>query len=91
MFSVNGGLPGFTIGNPKYLGGLRGPSGPSGYGPPPPRSDGWLTKTLFTSLGISSCKFTNYVPLGVCGLDLTPSIIWIGANMNGTSIIVIID
>jgi hypothetical protein len=26
-------------------------------------SDKWLGKTLFTSLGISSCKPTNYIPL----------------------------
>jgi len=28
LFGVNGGLPGFTIGNPKYLG---GPSGLGGF------------------------------------------------------------
>jgi hypothetical protein len=46
---------------------------------------------LFTSLGILSCKFTNYVPFGVCGLDLTPSIIWTGVDTNETSVILIID
>jgi hypothetical protein len=46
---------------------------------------------MFTSLGISSFKLTNYVPLGVCGLDLTPSIIWTCANTNKVSITIIID
>jgi hypothetical protein len=46
---------------------------------------------LFPFLGISSCKLTNYVPLGVYGLDLTPSIVWMGADTNGASITVIID
>jgi len=36
-------------------------------------------------------QLTNYVPFGVCGLDLTPSIIWTSANTNGASITVIID
>jgi hypothetical protein len=42
-------------------------------------------------LGISSCKLTNYVPLGVCGLDLTPSIVRLGVDTNGASIIIIIN
>jgi hypothetical protein len=42
-------------------------------------------------LGISSCKFTNYVPLGIYGLDLTPSIVWTIVNTSGASIIIIID
>ncbi len=88
MFGVNGGLPGFTIGNPKYLG---GPSGLGGFELPLLGSNGWLAKSLFTSLGISSCKFTNYVPLGVYGLDLTPSIVWTIVNTSGASIIIIID
>ncbi len=33
MFGGNGGLPGCTIGNPKYLGGL---GGPNGFKLPPP-------------------------------------------------------
>ncbi len=38
---VNGGLLGFTVGNPKYPRGLGGPIGLSGSNPPPPpRSDG---------------------------------------------------
>jgi len=40
MFGGNGGLFGFTIGNPKYLGGLGSSSGPSRSKPPPPRSNG---------------------------------------------------
>ncbi len=34
--SGNGGLPGFTIGNPKYHGGLKGHGGPGGSEPLPP-------------------------------------------------------
>jgi len=37
LFGGNGGLPRFTIGNPKYP---RGPSGLSGFESPHPRSDG---------------------------------------------------
>jgi hypothetical protein len=33
-------------------------------------------------MGISSCKLANFVPLGVYGLDLAPSIVWIGADTN---------
>ncbi len=85
MFSGNGDLPRCTISNPKYHGGL------GGHELPPPWSDGWLTKTLFTSLKKSSCKFTNFVPLGVCGLDLIPPTLVTSANTNGTFVIVIID
>jgi hypothetical protein len=46
---------------------------------------------MFTSLGISLYKLTNYVPRGVCGSDLTPSIVWTGANTNEVSITIIID
>jgi hypothetical protein len=42
-------------------------------------------------LGISSCKLTNFVPLRVCGLDLTPSIVWIGVDINGASVTILID
>jgi hypothetical protein len=42
-------------------------------------------------MGIFSCKLTNYIPLGVCSLDLTPSTIWIGADTNGISVTVIIN
>jgi hypothetical protein len=31
MFGGNGGLHGFTISNPKYPGGPRGPGGLSGF------------------------------------------------------------
>jgi hypothetical protein len=85
----NGGLPKFTIGNPKYFGGPRGHGGHGGFEPPPLNLMGDLAKKLFTSLGISSCKLTNFVPLGVCGMDLTPSTIWIGVDINGTSITII--
>jgi hypothetical protein len=88
LFGGNGGFLRFTISNPKYLG---GPSGPSGSELPPLGSNGRLVEILFTSLSISSCKFTNYVPFGVCGLDLTPSTIWISVDTNKASIIVIID
>jgi hypothetical protein len=37
MFGGNGGLFGFTIDNPKYLEGPRGPGGPN---PPLPKFDG---------------------------------------------------
>jgi hypothetical protein len=40
MFVGNGGLLGFTINNPKYLGGLGGLNGPCGLELPPPRFDG---------------------------------------------------
>jgi len=46
---------------------------------------------MFTSLGLFSCKLTNFVPLGVYGLDLTPSTIWISVDTNGVSIIIIIN
>ncbi len=58
---------------------------------PPPWSNGWFAKTLFTFLGISSCKFTNYVPRGLCGLDLIPTIVWTNVDTNRALIIVIID
>jgi hypothetical protein len=41
-------------------------------------------------LGISSSKLTNFIPLGVCGLDLTSSIVWIGVDTNEASITIII-
>jgi hypothetical protein len=42
-------------------------------------------------LGIYSCTLTSSVPLGICGLDLIPTTIWIDANINGALIIVTID
>jgi len=63
LFGGNGGLLGFMIGNPKYLGGPGGLSGPSGSKLPFLRFDGWLTKTLFTTLGISSCNSQTMFPL----------------------------
>jgi hypothetical protein len=44
-----------------------------------------------SSRGISSCKLTNFVPLGVCFLDLIPIIVLIGTDTNRASVIVIID
>ncbi len=85
MLCGNGGLFRCTISNPKY------PRGPGGFESPPPWFNGWLTNFLFTSIGKSSCKFTNYVPLGVCGLDLILLIVVTGVNTNGTSVIVSID
>jgi hypothetical protein len=81
-------LLGFTIGNPKYLGGSRGPGG---FEPLPPGFDGRLAKIVSTSLGISSCKIINFVPLGVCGLDLIPTTVWTNVDTNGTLVTVIID
>jgi hypothetical protein len=46
---------------------------------------------LFTSQGISSCKLTNFVPLGVCGLDLIPIIILTSVDTNRALVIVIIN
>jgi hypothetical protein len=46
---------------------------------------------MFTFLGKSSCKFTNFVPLGVCGLDLILPTIVIGVDKNGPLVTVIID
>jgi hypothetical protein len=86
LFGGNGGLLGFAIGNPKYLG---GPSGLGGFEPVFRGSNG-LIKTLFTFLGISLCKFTNFIPLGVCGMDLATSIVWTCADTNEDSITIII-
>ncbi len=86
MFGGNGGQLGFTIGNPKYPRDFGGPNGSE-----PPRSYGWLTKTLFTSLGIFSCTFTSSIPLGFCGLNLILTNVWIDANTNGTLVIIVID
>jgi hypothetical protein len=65
-------LPGFTIGYPKYPG---SPSGLGGYEFLPLGSNGQLAKTLFTFLGMFSCKLTKYVPLGICGLYLILTIV----------------
>jgi hypothetical protein len=48
-------------------------------------------KIIFTSQGISSCKLTTFVPLGVCSLDLIPTIVLTNIEINKTSIIVIIN
>ncbi len=85
MFGGNGDLFGFVNGNPKY------PRGLGGSEPPLPRFDGWLAKKLFTFRGIFSCKPINFVPLGVCGLDLTPSTLWTSVDTNRASITIIID
>ncbi len=81
----------FTISNPNYLEGLEGPSGIGGLDVPPPRFDGRPTKILSTSLGIFVCILARFVPFGVCGLDLIPTMIWIGVVVNGVSIIVTIE
>jgi hypothetical protein len=85
LFGGNGGLFGSTIGNPKYLGGL------GGFEPPPTRSNDCITKIIFTFLVISSCKLTNSIFLGVYGLDLTLSTIWMVANTNKALVNIIID
>jgi hypothetical protein len=46
---------------------------------------------LFTSLGIYVCTFTSFVALGVYGLDLIPTTIWVSVVINGTLVIVTID
>jgi hypothetical protein len=84
MFGGNGGLLGFTIGNPKYLEGRGGPN------LPPPRFDGCPTKIMSTSLGIFICILTRSVPLGVYGLDLILVMVWVGVIVNGTSVIITI-
>jgi hypothetical protein len=87
MFGGNGGLLGFTISNKKYP---RIHVGLGGFKPPPFNFNGQLTNFLFTFLGISSCKLTNFVIFGICGLDLTPSIIWTSVDTNEASVTVII-
>ncbi len=85
MFGDNGGLPRFTIGNPKYPEGLRC------LDPLPHGFNGCPTKILSTCLGISICTFTRFVPLGVYGLEIIPTIIWAGVVVNGTLVTVTID
>jgi len=46
---------------------------------------------MFVSWGISSCKLSNFVPLGVYGLDLTPSTVCTSADTNGALVTIIID
>jgi hypothetical protein len=74
-----GGLPRFTIGNPKYPKGFESHGGPNGPDLPPLRYDGCLTKIMSTFLGIFVCMLTRYVPLGVYGLDFIPIMVWVGA------------
>jgi hypothetical protein len=74
MFGGNGGLLGFIIGNPKYLG---GPTGLGGFEPLPPIFNGCLTKNLSTSLGIYVCTLTSFVSFRVKGLVLILIIIWV--------------
>jgi hypothetical protein len=62
LFGGDGGPFRFIIGNPNYLEGLGGPSGPD---PPLLRFDGYPTKIIFTSLGIYVCTFTSSIPFGV--------------------------
>jgi len=35
------------------------------------------------SLGIFVCILTRFVPLGVYGLDLIPTMVWVGVIVNG--------
>jgi hypothetical protein len=81
---------GFTIGNSKYP---KGDGCPSGIREPdlPPGSDGSLAKIMSTYLGISECTFTRFVPLGICDLNLIPTIIWVGVFVNGASVIITIE
>jgi hypothetical protein len=58
--------------------------GPSDPDPPPPRFDDCLAKIMSISLGIFVCILTRFVPLGVYGLDLIPTMVWIGVIVNGT-------
>ncbi len=88
MFGDNGGLPWFIIGNPKYLDGPRGPSGPE---LPPFGSNGYPTKIMSTSMGISICTLTSCVSIGVWGLDLILTIVWANVVTNGASITINID
>jgi hypothetical protein len=86
MFGGNGGLLGFTIGNPKYPKGLGGLSGLN----PPSGSIGCLAKILSTSLGISICMFTRFVSLGVYGINLMPIMVWASVVVNGILITITI-
>jgi hypothetical protein len=42
-------------------------------------------------LGIFVCTLTSFVPLGVWGLDLIPTTVWVGIVTNGTLITITID
>jgi hypothetical protein len=35
--------------------------------------------------------FRKFCSLGVCGLNLKPTIVWIGAIINGTSVTIILE
>ncbi len=91
MFSGNGGLLGFIIGDPKHLEGPRIPSGSGGFEPPPYGFNSCSIKILSTFLGISICTLTSYVRLGVWGLNFISTTIWVGIVTNGTSITITID
>jgi hypothetical protein len=82
----------FTIGNPKYLGGLGSPVGHGGFKPLTPGLMVDYQKhcsPLWVYLHANSQIL--FIPLGICGFDLTPSTIWISADTNITSITLIID
>jgi len=94
LFGGNGGLLGFSIGNPKYPAGLEslgGLGGLGGHDPPPPGFNGFPTKIKSTSLGISVCMLTRFVPLKVCGLNFILGMVWASVVINGASIIVTIE
>jgi hypothetical protein len=38
------------------------------------------------SLGIFVCILTRFVPLGVCGLNLIPTMVWVGVIVNGAQV-----
>jgi len=75
FFGGNYGLLGFTIGNPKYHEGPRGHGSFCGLDLLPFGSDGYPTKIFSTSLGITVCIITRFVPLGVCGLNFIPTMV----------------
>jgi hypothetical protein len=81
----------FTIGNPKYPEGPRSPNGPSGHDPPPPGSNGCLTKIMSTSLSIFVCILTRSVPLEICGLDLILIMVWVDVVVNGALVTIAIE
>jgi hypothetical protein len=81
----------FIIGNPKYLEGPEGRDGIGGFEPPPFGSNGCLAKIMSTSLGILVCTLTSSISLGIWGLDLKPTIVWVGVVRNGVLVIVTIQ
>jgi hypothetical protein len=84
-------MHGFTIGNPKYLGGFGGPAALGGSKPPPfglMVDYQKLCSPLWAYFHANSQNF--YSPWSLWFRSNTPSIIWISVDTNGTSIIIII-